>query len=577
MSTTLTSAQRKEAELTLNEFEQERVPAHKLLGWRHFLATYAGEHVAGTEFVIGAAFVAWGASTGDILMGLLVGNLLAVLTWALITAPIATESRLTVYEYLRRIAGPGFNKVYNVVNAVLFCALGGAMITVSASAVRILFDIPPQTHWYPSSGAFVAVALAVGAIVVAIAALGFKKCAQFATVCSPWLLVVFVTGGMVALPALSYLGNQQTFTGLEQFWSLAEQYIWTGQTPDSSPSMTFWQIAAFAWVCNLAMHGSLGDMALLRFAKSARYGYFSAFGMFFGHYIAWIGAGIMGAGAMLLMQTQITELDAGSIACSVLGTTGIIAVIIAGWTTSNPTIYRAGLAIQSIFPHHSRAYITMLVGIITAIIACFPFVFTSLLDFVGYMGLLLAPVGAIVVSEHWLFRHLGLTPLWSSYQGNTLNKAALATWLIGVIFAITCEQLGWLHLFFLFVPTYLLSIVVYILLARSMGAAEDYATQQAEYYAGLTRRESEHAEEARREAQQKNPAKPAGISEKLAGALALMSLAAMTISASQVWFSGQDYPAAFEAFKQFVFYPTVIYFLSASTWITLHDNRNQST
>ncbi|MGP8306381.1 purine-cytosine permease family protein [Vibrio sp. YIC-376] len=571
MSTTITSTETQETEVTLNEYEQERVPKHKLLGWRHFLGSYSGEHVAGTEFVIGAAFVAWGASTFDILMGLLVGNLMAVLTWALITAPIATQSRLTVYEYLRRVAGPGFNKVYNVVNAVLFCALGGSMITVSASAVRILFDIPAQTHWYPDSAAFVAVALVVGAIVVAIAVLGFQKCAQFATVCSPWLLIIFVTGGMVALPALSNIGNGDTFTGFGQFLSLADQYIWTGKTPDGSPSMTFWQIAAFAWVCNLAMHGSLGDMALLRFAKSAKYGYFSAFGMFFGHYIAWICAGVMGAGAMLLMQTSMSNLDAGGIAYAVLGSTGIIAVIIAGWTTSNPTIYRAGLAIQSIFPNKSRAYITTIVGVVTAVIACFPFVFTRLLDFVGYMGLLLAPVGAIIVSEHWVFKKIGLTPLWSKYQGNDLNKAALITWAIGVVFAVTCEQLGVLHLFFLFVPTYLLSMAIYILMAKSMGAADDYTQQEAEYHEELKQREAYHSELAKREEAQQTEAKPTSMLEKVSGAIALASLAAIVLSALKVWGAGADYQVAFEAFKTFAIYPTVIYFITATIWITLRD------
>lgn len=573
MSETITSATTQETKVELNEYEQERVPKHKLLGARHFLGTYSGEHVAGTEFVIGAAFVAWGASTFDILMGLLVGNVMAVLTWALITAPIATQSRLTVYEYLRRIAGPGFNKVYNVVNAILFCALGGSMITVSASAVRILFDIPAQTHWYPDSAAFVAVALAVGAIVVAIAVLGFKKCAQFATVCSPWLLVVFVTGGMVALPALSNIGNGEVFTGFNQFIALADQFIWTGQTPDGSPSMTFWQIAAFAWVCNLAMHGSLGDMALLRFAKSAKYGYFSAFGMFFGHYIAWICAGIMGAGAMLLLQTGMSNLDAGGIAYAALGATGIIAVIIAGWTTSNPTIYRAGLAIQSIFPNKSRAYITTIVGVVTAIIACFPFVFTRLLDFVGYMGLLLAPVGAIVVSEHWVFKKIGLTPLWSKYQGNDINKAALLTWLIGVVFAVTCEQLGILHLFFLFVPTYLLSMAVYIALAKSMGAADNYAEQEAAYHAELQRDDQRHEQEAKREAAQQTERKQSSLLEKVSGVIALASLAAIVISALQVWSSGADYQHAFQVFKDFAIYPTVIYFITATTWITQRDKQ----
>ncbi|MFV0448623.1 MAG: purine-cytosine permease family protein [Vibrio sp.] len=574
MSNTIASTAVEDRSVELNEYEQERVPKHKLLGWRHFLGTYSGEHVAGTEFVIGAAFVAWGATTFDILVGLVIGNIMAVLTWALITAPIATQSRLTVYEYLRRIAGPGFNKVYNIVNAVLFCALGGSMITVSASAVRILFDIPAQTHWYPDSAAFVAVALAVGAIVVAVAVLGFKKCAQFATVCSPWLLVIFVTGGMVCLPVLSNLGNGEAFTGFDQFFTLAEQYIWTGKTPDGSTSLSMWHIAAFAWVCNLAMHGSLGDMALLRFAKSAKYGYFSAFGMFFGHYIAWIGAGIMGAGAMLLLQTSMSSLDAGGIAHAALGATGIVAVIIAGWTTSNPTIYRAGLAIQSVFPSKSRAYITTVVGIVTAIIACFPFVFTRLLDFVGYMGLLLAPVGAIVVAEHWIFKKIGLTPLWSKYQGNNLNKAALITWAVGVVFAVTLEQMGIIHLFFLFAPTYLLSIAIYIVLAKSMGAGDSYQAQEKQYTEELQAETKRHEAEAKREASMATGKTPsASVLENVSGLIALASLAAIVFSAGKVWFSGADYEMAFESFKSFAIYPTFLYFVTATIWITNKDKR----
>lgn len=561
----------------LDEYEQERVPHHKLLGWRHFAGTYSGEHVAGTEFIIGAAFVAWGASTYDVLVGLILGNIMAVLTWALITAPISVQSRLTLYEYLRQAAGPGFNKIYNVVSAILFCALGGAMITVSASAVRILFDVPAQTLWYPTSGAFVAVALAVGAIVVAIAVLGFKKCAQFATVCSPWLLVMFVAGGMVSLPGLSVLGEGQNFTGFSQFWDLAEKYIWTGSTPDGSESLTFWQIAAFAWVCNLAMHGSLGDMAILRFAKSQYYGYFSAFGMFFGHYIAWICAGIMGAGAMLMLNTGMANLDAGGIAYSALGLSGILAVIIAGWTTSNPTIYRAGLAIQSIFPHKSRAYITTLVGLVTAIIACFPFVFTGLLNFVGYMGLLLAPVGAIIVSEHWVFRKVGLTPLWSMYRGNSLNHAALITWVAGVVFAVVIEQSGLLHLFFLFIPTYLFSMLLYTVLAFKMGANLSYTEQVSAHKGDLAAREAVHREDAQviKNQQQIIANSSSGQwVQYLLGIVAILALTFIGLSAWQVWDSGSDYLALLNKFKDETIYPTLIYFVSATAWISLRDKHS---
>jgi len=35
------------------EFEREPVPKSKLKGWKSFLGMYAGEHAAGTEFMIG--------------------------------------------------------------------------------------------------------------------------------------------------------------------------------------------------------------------------------------------------------------------------------------------------------------------------------------------------------------------------------------------------------------------------------------------------------------------------------------------------------------------------------------------
>jgi len=48
--------------------EQLPVPKHKLHSWTHFAGLYAAEHVAATEFVIGATFVALGAKTMDIIL-----------------------------------------------------------------------------------------------------------------------------------------------------------------------------------------------------------------------------------------------------------------------------------------------------------------------------------------------------------------------------------------------------------------------------------------------------------------------------------------------------------------------------
>ncbi len=456
---------------TAEELETQAITPDKLQGAKPFAASYAGEHVAGTEFVIGALFVSWGVGAVDVLIGLLFGNLLAVLTWGLVTAPIATDTRLTLYAYLEKIAGPGTIKLYSVVNGILFCVLAGAMITVSASAVRILFGIEDQVGYFPTDFRFVLVVLGVGAVVVYMAVKGFEKLAAFAEVCAPWMILMFIVGALVMMPVtVGATAGVNGINSFADFLTVASETIWK----DTEGDINVWHVIAFAWIANLAMHGSLGDMTLLRFAKSPKYGYFSALGMFIGHYMAWICAGIMGAGAAILLKTSITAIDPGSVAYTTLGASGILAVIIAGWTTSNPTIYRAGLAFSSLNHAWGRTRVTIVVGIITTIIACSPFVFSGLLGFVGYMGLLLAPVGAIIVAEHWLFPKIGFTRYWSSYKGNTTNMAAFITWIVSMIVGIAVEQAGLLHLFFILVPLWIFSTLLYLGLASTMGARDTY-------------------------------------------------------------------------------------------------------
>jgi len=180
----------------LYEFERAPVAEDRLQGGKHFAALFGGEHVAGTEFVIGGTFISFGASAADVLIGLFIGNALAVLSWTLICAPIAVKTRLTLYWYLRRIAGPGLTSLYNVLNALMFCILSRTMITVSASAVRIPFGIPAQTKWYPEDARFVFVVLVVGAVVMGVAIPGIQaSCSIFRSVCSVVVRDVFCGSG----------------------------------------------------------------------------------------------------------------------------------------------------------------------------------------------------------------------------------------------------------------------------------------------------------------------------------------------------------------------------------------------
>ena len=189
------------------EFEREPVPESKTKSWRSFVGMYAGEHAAGTEFMIGPLFVAHGVTAFDVLVGLLVGNFLAVLSWTFLCAPIAIKKRLTLYYQLEKICGPKLVMVYNLANGVLFCFLAGAMISVSATAVGIPFNMPMPAldAMLPNSVGWVVAVFAVGIVISVVAAYGYDMVSRFANIAAPWMVLVFLAwvsikqeiGGMI--------------------------------------------------------------------------------------------------------------------------------------------------------------------------------------------------------------------------------------------------------------------------------------------------------------------------------------------------------------------------------------------
>ncbi|MCX5770210.1 MAG: nucleoside transporter [Candidatus Hydrogenedentes bacterium] len=546
----------------LYEFEREPVSDDKLQPGRHFAGLFSGEHVAGTEFVIGAMFVKWGASPMDIFVGLLLGNLLAVLSWTFVCAPIAVRTRLTLYWYLRQIAGPATTTIYNILNAVLFCILAGCMITVSASAVRIPFGIPEQTGIIPTDIRFVFVVVAVGAVVVTLAILGFKRLSQFSEVCSPWMFLMFMAGAIAMLPTLAGTTSGGGIHSLHDFWVIASQKVWTGVNPEGIKAIGFWHVAAFAWICNLAMHAGLSDMAVLRYAPRWYYGFYSGFGMFLGHYLAWICAGIMGAAAAIIVQKSLLNLDAGAVAWQALGLSGIICVILAGWTTSNPTLYRAGLALQAVTPWWPRWLVTLFVGALTTLIACSPFVFNYLLNFVGIYGLLLMPVGAIVVVEHWIFPKIGFTQYWVTKKKLMVSWPALASWGIGMAVAFYLNWSGTLHLFFLFVPIWLLTAILYIAFSSVAGAREklpELPQQKPRSGAPAPPKQT----------------KPYSGLFWMTGIAAAASLAICILWPIWIFLAGADgYVERFASFKIHIIWPTLLYFIAGTVWYIRYEKES---
>jgi purine-cytosine permease-like protein len=437
-----------------NEFEREPVPAHALKGPSAFWGMYAGEHTAGTEFMIGPLFVAWGVSAFDLIFGLLLGNLLAVASWRYITAPIAAKYRLTLYYQLEKICGRNLVVLYNLGNGILFCFLAGAMVTVSATAVGVPFPgikMPTFADTMPTGFAWCAAVLILGAMMTFVAIRGYGFVARVGHLSAPWMFLVFLACGLVMMGKLNTLNLVDLLTPVN----------------GTKSKIGFWGVVCFSWFCNAAMHIGMSDLSVLRFARKPKYGWASAAGMFLGHYVAWICAALL-----LIYWVRAHGVDPakgmppGPMVYDAVGWTGLLCVIVAGWTTANPTIYRAGLAFQSLYPKMSRTTATIIAGTVCTIAGLFPAVAMKLLDFVGLYGTTLAPVGAVILVEVYLADKFGITRNWAEKTGGSFNIAVLLAWMIPLAAFYAAYLKFDVFPSYLTLPVYILTGLIYLALAK---------------------------------------------------------------------------------------------------------------
>jgi len=441
----------------VEEFERKPVPEKELKGWSSFIGMFVGEHTAGTEFVIGPLFVAHGASAGSLIFGLLFGNLLAVLSWAFLTAPIATKARLTLYYLLEKICGAKLTMIYNLINALMFCFLAGAMIAVSATAIGIPFGLtmPSLNDWFPNSIGWVVAVLLVGTVTTVVAMFGYNLVARFAKIAAPWMILVFVGAAIAVLPELGV-------RSISDLWTTAKDTIWTGTPLEGQSQFTFWHVLFFSWFCNMAMHIGMADLSILRYAKKWYHGFSSAAGMYVGHHIAWMASGILYS-LFLLESNFSAEFAPGPVAFRAAGIAGGLCVIIAGWTTANPTIYRAGLALQAIRPKWKTWRVTLVVGAITTMASCFPALVMKLLNFVALYGLILMPMGAVILMDVYLIPKMGLKSNYAETFGKSVNISAALAWIVTLFVSVLLNRFAGIEIFFLGLPGWFVAAAIYLI------------------------------------------------------------------------------------------------------------------
>jgi purine-cytosine permease-like protein len=376
--------------------------------------------------------------------------------------------------------------LYNLVNGVMFCFLAGAMITVSATALSVWFDFPTPAldDFYPNSAGWVLAVLVVGVLISGVAAYGYRMVARVANIAAPWMVLVFLAFGLIALRDFMVdSGTEVRSPG--DLWRLANTEIWRGGDPlPGKTKFGFFHIMFFAWFCNMAMHIGMSDLTVFRYARKSWYAIATAGGMYIGHFMAWLSASMLFAFQLRsagLVNAEAVRLAAeadglpaplpGPLAHGACGLAGLLCVVIAGWTTANPTIYRAGLAFQAILPQSRRFTVTIITGMVATVAATFPALAMKLLEFVALYGMLLMPMGAVVFVDFWLMKRLNLTSNYAERTGRVFNLAAFLTWLVTLGCCLVLVYKAGVQIYFVSLPGWFIAVVLYIALSRLLQRA----------------------------------------------------------------------------------------------------------
>jgi len=440
-----------------SEYEREPVPRSAWKASWAFVGMYAGEHTAGTEFLIGPMFLLGSVGFGELVVALLLGNALAVFAWRWMVAEVATRDHLTFYFQLERIAGPGFTKWFALVNGLLFCATGGSMITVSATAVGVPLgiDMPGMSDVYATNLPFIILVITLGTVMTVVASRGYDAVSRFSDLAAPPLVLGFCLCGISSLLQLKVY----SYSGFLEEWATATTFIQQKET--GAEPMSFLKVLLFGFCCNAAAHLGMSDLSIFRYAQQPSAGWASAAGMFLGHYVAWISAAIM-------LVNQIKQREdcipvPGVMAYESIGSLGVVAVLVAGWTTANPNIYRAGLAFDSMWPgRYSTQFLTLVAGGTATFAGLFPILAYRVLTFTGLFGTTVAPIGGIIFADCFLAHRIDVQRFPAEARQCAVNHNVLYAWLLCAVPAIYLIVVcGWFAAYFP-LPCWLLTMLLYL-------------------------------------------------------------------------------------------------------------------
>jgi len=174
------------------------------------------------------------------------------------------------------------------------------------------------------------------------------------------------------------------------------------------------------------------------------------------------------------------------------------------------------------------------------------------------------PIGAVVIVEHWIFPRFGLSGYRASSGTLLSNWPALAAWFISIVIAMFLWQANILHLFFLFIPVWFLTVVLYIVFVVVAGVEK-------------ARTISVHEKDNKTPGDEERASGP-GLSRGnqvwfwISGIIALLALLLCLILPIQVFVIGiAESSDRLESMKTILIWLSLVYFVGGTIWIHLKE------
>jgi hypothetical protein len=104
----------------------------------------------------------------------------------------------------------------------------------------------------------------------------------------------------------------------------------------------------------------------------------------------------------------------------------------------------------------------MVVGGITTAAAMFPALVMKLLEFVALYGLLLMPMGALIIVDTYILPKIGLKSCYSEVFNKT-NISAILSWSLTLSLCLFINLYFGLEIFFLGLPGWFIAAIIYLL------------------------------------------------------------------------------------------------------------------